>query len=93
MPFRLVTWSRHAEVQLEERTGLSKEQVEAILQTPHQRFPDDKAPAMWVAQGIVPIDGKPYLVRVFYRTVNNDIVHVVSWYRTSQIRRYWRSEP
>jgi hypothetical protein len=83
-----VRLSTHAEQQIVER-NLDREQVIAIAKNPEQVIHgEDQLP---VAQSRVVIEGKQYLIRVVYRD-ENELRLVVTAYRTSQVRKYWREE-
>jgi hypothetical protein len=81
-----IIYSRHAEEQLKERK-LSKSLVSKILTKPDQVLSGQKGRR--VAQTIVTEDGVEFLVRVVYEE-EGDITEVVTVYRTTKIKKYWR---
>jgi hypothetical protein len=86
MPYVLTT---HALVQAGRR-GISREIVMQVVQHPEQRFP--QRPGRHIFQSRVMLGGKPWLVRVVV-DVDRTPPEIVTAYRTSSIRRYWRGAP
>ncbi len=78
----------HAAFEMERR-GLSEKAVAQILSAPGQRL--EVASGRVVLQSKILFEGKEYLVRVFV-DINKRSVEVVTAYRTSRIKRYWREE-
>lgn len=76
----------HASWELERR-GISKEQVDEVLTAPEQMEQD--RPGRCVYQSRLPFGALIYLVRVFV-DIDRSPAEVVTVYRTSQIRKYWR---
>ena len=79
-------FSKHALEELERR-NIPKMLVERVLASPEQKHPvlDD----ITCYQSRVEISGKPYLLRVLVNeTVNPSVV--VTVFRTSKVRKYWR---
>jgi len=87
MKFQL---SSHAEWELQRR-GISKEMVEAVLDGPEQRVPDESHAGRWIYQSRMWFeDGKLYLLRVV--ATGEEPPTVITAYRTSKIEKYWRAE-
>jgi hypothetical protein len=82
-----IIYSRHAEEQLKERK-LSKNLVSRILAKPDQVLAGQKGRR--IAQAIVGEEGVEFLVRVVYEE-EGDITEVVTVYRTTKIKKYWRN--
>lgn len=85
MKFRL---SYHAKQELERR-GISQAMVELILERPQQIVEEEEGIKVFQSQ----IDfggGKMFLLRVFVAE-EGDSSKVVTVYRTSKIRKYWRA--
>ena len=63
--------------------------VEEVLENPQQVFPQDEEITVYQSQ----LDfgkGKLYLLRLFMNTTIDPAV-VITIYRTSQIKKYWRN--
>jgi len=63
--------------------------VEEVLENPQQVFPQDEEITVYQSQ----LDfgtGKLYLLRLFMNTTIDPTV-VITIYRTSQIKKYWRN--
>lgn len=79
--------SRHAQEEMDRR-GITRNLVETILQNPQQivdEYGNNKA-----YQSIINLrTGKDYLFRVIVND-NVDPVKVVTVYKTSKIKKYWR---
>jgi hypothetical protein len=72
------------------RRGIGEAVVRRVLAAPGQRLP--VRPGRDVLQSRVAFEGRTYLVRVFV-DVDRKPAQVVTVYRTSDIARYWRTEP
>lgn len=88
-----IRWSLHAQQRLGDRQ-LSADLVEKAILEAHQRYEDPARPGRWVAHQrweVAPLP--PMLLRVFYAQVSSggDVV-VLSFYLTSQVERYWRTD-
>lgn len=79
-------FSEHARWEMERR-GISKNQVDQVLGEPEQMQED--RPGRCVYQSRLPFGVSLYLVRVFV-DIDRFPAEVVTVYRTSQIRKYWR---
>ncbi len=79
----------HAAFEMERR-GIDETVVRRVLAAPGQRYPI--RPGRDVLQSSISFEGKTYLVRVFV-DADRKPAEVVTVYRTSNIARYWRSEP
>jgi len=92
-PRPFVEWrlTDHARIEMQRR-GISEDAVQRVLAGPEQII--GVRPGRVVAQSREEtISGQPrYLVRVFV-DVGHSPAEVVTVYRTSQIRKYWRTEP
>jgi hypothetical protein len=88
MDFRI---SAHATWEMSRRS-IAKAQVEAVLDTPEQRFPDGSRAGRWIYQSRQPFEGgKMYLLRVVVAEDEQPPV-VVTVYRTSKTEKYWSVE-
>jgi len=81
-----VRFSKHTEREMARR-GISRDIVQGVLAAPAQKVPEHGAIVCY--QSIVEIDQKPYLVRVMVNETTSAPT-VVTVYRTSKIKRYWR---
>jgi hypothetical protein len=79
--------SRHAEEQCERR-GISREILDAVLQTPEQVIDDAEEKRIYQSQ-VYFVSGKTYLIRAIVSEKTNPAI-VITVYKTSQISRYWR---
>jgi len=86
MPYVLTT---HALLQAGRR-GISREILMQVLRHPEQRFPQRQG--RHIFQSRVMLGAKPWLVRVVV-DVDRNPPEIVTVYRTSSIRRYWRDAP
>jgi hypothetical protein len=82
MNFRL---SAHAQQELERR-DIPVEIAESVLNNPQQIIEADEGRKAYQSQ--VEFEGKMYLVRAIVE--EGDPVVVVTVYRTSKIKKYWR---
>jgi len=82
-----IIYSRHAEEQLKER-NISKNSVSRVLAMPDQVLAGRKGRK--IAQAIVIAEGVEFLLRVVYEE-KEDTAEVVTVYRTSKIKKYWRN--
>jgi hypothetical protein len=65
--------------------------VEAVLNGPEQRVPDESHAGRWIYQSRIRFDdGKLYLLRVV--ATGEKPPTVITAYRTSKIEKYWRAE-
>ena len=81
----------HARAEIRRR-GLSEDMIWRVLEAPEQRL--DVRPGRVVLQSRVAMGepAKQYLVRVFV-DMDRRPAEVVTAYRTSRIRKYWRGQP
>ena len=95
MPIRHVRWTPHARDRLQDRPEVSQRMVEDALLHPDddEPAPTPSSPDRRVAQKLLEMGRRQYLLRVFYDPRPNDTAAVVSFYRTSQISRYQRGTP
>ena len=84
MRYRL---SQHARQELERR-GISLSQLESVLNHPQQVIPDRRGRKVYQSQ-VDRGDGKIVLLRVIVLEDADRFV-VVTAYRTTRIRKYWR---
>ncbi|WP_099240494.1 DUF4258 domain-containing protein [Synechococcus sp. BDU 130192] len=81
--------SHHA-LEESKKRGISLELVESVLDNPQQIFKQNETITVYQSQVIFD-NGKKYLIRIFMNTTV-DPKKIVTLYRTSQIKRYWRAE-
>lgn len=81
--------THHALYQLRRRR-LPIDVVASVLTSPGQR--ERLLPGRDVLQSVTELDGRRYLIRVIVDT-DSDPPMVVTAYRTSKIRKYWKAEP
>jgi hypothetical protein len=63
--------------------------IEQIVSAPQQIIPDEDSDEVQIYQSLVPFsNGKTYVVRVF--VAQREPLHIVTVYRTSKIKKYWR---
>lgn len=86
-----IRWSLHAARRLRDRQ-LSAEDVETAVAEADQRYEDPARTGRWIAHKRVDMLGVPFLLRVFYADAGGSEVVVLSFYRTSQVARYWRTD-
>ncbi len=86
-----IRWSLHAARRLRDRQ-LSAEDVEAAVLEADQRYEDPMHPGRWIAHRRLAVDGVPFLLRVFYVDAGGGDVVVLSFYRTTQVAKYWRTD-
>ena len=91
MEIRTIGWSAHAERRLAERASVSREMVEETVLQAEQRFPDPEHLERYVAHRRYVRSTGPLLVRVFYLDHGDGTAEIVSFYGTTQVRRYWRT--
>jgi hypothetical protein len=72
------------------RRGIDEPMVQRVLGAPEQRH--EVRAGRDVLQSRIAFHGRTYLVRVFV-DVDRDPAEVITVYRTSNIRKYWRAEP
>ena len=73
------------------RRGISEETVLEVATTPEQRLTARSDPEVRQSRVIDPASGKLQLIRVVVdRSQEGDTV--VTAYRTSKVRKYWRNE-
>jgi hypothetical protein len=90
--FEYIHWTLHAQRRLLDRPGISAADVEAAIRAPDQRVPDPAHPGHWIAHKRLDRAGRPILRRVFYAEAGRGEAVVLSFYRTSQMGRYWRTD-
>jgi hypothetical protein len=74
-----------------ERRGVQREMLEAVLNRPEQRVPDESHLGRWIHQSRISFDdGKLHLLRAVVTAESPKTVITV--YRTSKIEKYWRAE-
>ena len=72
---------------------VERELVEQVVRSPEQIMPDADDPARQIYQSrFVDGQGRPKLLRVVLEEMVNEII-AVTVYPTSQIERYWKTEP
>jgi hypothetical protein len=71
------------------RRGLSREQVQRVLDRPEQTLPSLFGRTVLQSRLPFPPDGKIYLVRVIL-DMRQDPPNVITAYKTSKIEKYWR---
>ncbi|KAM3095571.1 DUF4258 domain-containing protein [Phormidesmis sp. 146-35] len=81
--------SRHAEEE-RERREIPREFLDEVLQSPQQIVDDRDGKKAYQSQFEFG-NGKTYLVRAIVAD-NTEPAIVITIYRTSQIKRYWRQE-
>ena len=82
--------SSHAEWEMQRR-GIPTAMVQAVLNGPEQRMPDDSRAGRWIYQSRISFDdGKLYLLRIVVTEIEPQTV--ITAYRTSKIEKYWRAE-
>ena len=79
--------SSHAEWEMRRR-GIEFARVEAVMNGPEQRLPDETRADRRIYQSRVEFDGKLYLLRLVVADGEEPPV-VVTVYRTSKIEKYW----
>lgn len=79
-------FSAHARWEMERR-GIAENQVNEVLNAPEQM--EEDRPGRCVYQSRLPFGSSNYLLRVFV-DVDRFPAEIVTVYRTSQIRKYWR---
>lgn len=72
-----------------ERRDIDESILKQVLYKPDQRYQD--RPGRDVLQSKIEFEGKVYLVRVFV-DIDKEPPEVVTIYRTSNIKKYWRTE-
>jgi hypothetical protein len=79
---------------LRSRPEIGAHRVEDAVHEPEQEFPlgDRRRPGRMVAHKMIDVGGRSYLLRVFYDPSPGGDLELVSFYRTSQVGRYWRGE-
>ena len=80
-------FSGHAKQELINRR-IPQAPVESVLQNPEQKFADSEDTVCY--QSRVEINGKTYLLRLFVNETVDPAV-VATLYRTSKIKKYWRT--
>ncbi len=81
-----IVWTQHAEErqrQWEERLGITRQEVEALLSAPEQVVPD--SPDVFVAQS----KRGNGLLRVVYVEIGSTH-RILTLYWTNQVTRYWQ---
>jgi len=73
------------------RRGIPNTMVEAVLNSPEQKLPDESHAGRWIYQSRMRFDdGKLYLLRVVVS--DEEPPTVITAYKTSRIEKYWRAE-
>jgi hypothetical protein len=67
---------------------IPQELAESVLQNPQQKYPNSEDTVCY--QSPVTLAGKSYLLRLFVNETVNPAV-VATLYRTSKIKKYWRT--
>lgn len=80
-------FSGHAKQELVNRR-IPQELAEGVLRNPQQKFPDSEDTVCY--QSLVELAGKSYLLRLFVNETVDPAV-VATLYRTSKIKKYWRT--
>lgn len=88
-PIRESVITDHAAIEMARR-GISPDQVLRILEEPEQRVPVRQGRE--VLHSRVKMEDGVYLIRVFV-DVDRNPAEVVTVYRTSKVRKYWRKLP
>ncbi len=91
MSFERIHWTMHALRRLHDRPEISDVEVEDALRAPDQVVPD-RRPGRWIAQKRLDTTRAPMLLRVFFTDAGGGEIVVVSFYRTVQVARYWRTD-
>ncbi len=86
-----IRWSLHAARRLRDRQ-LTAEDVESTVIEADQRYEDPGRSGRWIAHRRLAVQGVPFLLRVFYIDAGGGDLVVLSFYRTSQVARYWRTD-
>ena len=79
----------HAAFEMKRR-GIDEAMLRGVLVAPGQR--DSVRPGRDVLQARVTIEDKEFMVRVFV-DIDRTPANVVTVYRTTKIRKYWRNAP
>ncbi len=82
-----IVWTKHAEERLqqwEDRLGITREEVEAVVTTPQQTILEED---IWVAQ----VQRGSGLLRVPYADFGKTR-RILTLYWTNQVKRYWQEE-
>ena len=88
-PIREYVITEHAAFEMKRR-GIDEAMLRSVLAAPGQR--DSVRPGRDVLQTRVTIEDKEFVVRVFV-DVDRTPANVVTVYRTTKIRKYWRNAP
>ena len=88
MTLKPIRFSIHAEERITARK-LVHNTIEEVVRNPDQIVPDDDDANRQIYQSLIYGNEKPKLLRVVVEETTTEIV-VISTYRTSQIKRYWR---
>ncbi len=87
-PFQGFALTHHA-LQEMTRRGISREQVEQVLENPEQVVPVQPGRVVCQSRIFLAESQKEYLLRVFV-DVEEKPPRVVTVYRTSKVEKYWR---
>jgi len=82
--------SKHAKEQMDER-GISEEMLMNIIVSPQQSIPDEPEKMIYQSVEYFAEDKREFLVRVFVNTIKQPNL-VITVYRTSKIKKYWKDE-
>lgn len=92
MAFEYIHRTLHAQRRLLDRPEISAADVEEAIRAPDQRVPDPAHPGHRIAHKRLDRPGSPILLRVFYADAGGGEAVMLSFYRTSQVGRYWRTD-
>ncbi len=81
--------TEHAAFEMKRRS-IDDATLRRVLATPEQR--DSIRPGRDVLQTRVTIDDREFLIRVFV-DIDRTPANVVTVYRTTRIRKYWKNDP
>jgi hypothetical protein len=88
-PIREYAITEHAAFEMSRR-GIDEAMLRSVLAAPGQR--ESVRPGRDVLQTLMTIEDKEYVIRVFV-DIDRTPANVVTAYRTSKIRKYWRDAP
>lgn len=83
----MVPLSNHAKFEMQRR-GVSEAEVEAVFREPGQKIKLASGREIW--QNKIEKEGKVYVVRIIVETVPT--MKIVTIYRSSKVKKYWRLE-
>jgi hypothetical protein len=85
-----IVLSEHARIEAARR-GIDEDTVREVASRPEQRVTVRPGREVRQSRIVDPASGKLRLLRVFMDT-GHDVDTVVTVYRTSKVRKYWRAE-